>query len=92
MAKSGNESAFKDVSKQAEQAQEDAAQPLELDDEGRVTNLTSKAASEVAEEQAKRAGAQANGGGPWPEDLMLQRFVGSTRIKRPEQQYTSHEG
>lgn len=88
----GNESAFTDVSKEAEQAKADAAAPLELDEDGNVTNLTSESATAVAAEQAFRTGAQANGGGPWPRDLLIERFVGNTPLRAQRPEYTSHEG
>jgi hypothetical protein len=86
-----HESAFTDVSDEVEQAEKDAQADPEYDDDGNVTNLTSEAAAEVAAEQAKRAQAQANGGGPWPADLVQERFIGSTPLRAARPEYTSHE-
>lgn len=88
------ETGFKDVEAQAEQAEKDAQQPLEVDDDGKPVNLTSEAGLEVAEERAFRAGAQVNGGGPWPPELLRERYVGNqTKLSRDVSAgYTSHEG
>lgn len=86
------ETGYKDVSDAQEQAAKDAEAPLELDEDGKPTNLTSEAQREVAEEMAYRAGAQANGGGPWPPEILRERFTGSTPLHRSVVgNYTSHE-
>jgi hypothetical protein len=83
---------FSDVSDAQEQAAKDAQEPVEFDkDTGEPKPQTSEAAAEVAQEMSVRATAQASGGGPWPEELLLKNFVGSNRMRPPQQQYTSHE-
>jgi hypothetical protein len=44
----------------------------------------------VADEQSRRASAQANGGGPWPAELLVK--VGTTvgRAENLQPPYTSH--
>lgn len=85
------ETGYRDVSKEAEQAAEDAKKGVELDDEGNVKSSTSEAAGVLADEQAYRASAQANGGGPWPPELLRERFVNPTPLKARIPEYTSHE-
>lgn len=85
------ETGYKDVSKAVEQAQRDAEQPLETDDDGQPKLKSSPAANEVAQEQAYRAGAQANGGGPWPEEVLRRRFIGANPLDTRLPEYTSHE-
>jgi hypothetical protein len=46
---------------------------------------------EVAQEMAVRANATFNGGGRWPEDLLLKNYVGAERARRTPPEYTSHE-
>jgi hypothetical protein len=38
-------------------------------------DVTDAEPDEVAAEQALRASGQNNGGGPWPSDLLLERYV-----------------
>lgn len=81
---------FKDISAEVEQADKDAKAPVELDDEGQPKPRTSEAAAAVQAEQAYRAGAQSNGGGPWPPELLAR--IGTTvgRSTRQIPAYTSH--
>lgn len=51
-----------------------------------------EAAEAAAEESARRAAGQVNGGGPWPPELLLERYVGATRARGQIGEYTSHEG
>lgn len=48
-----------------------------------------------AGEQSARAAASAEGGGAWPQDLLLKRYVqpvtSAAPAFSPEQNYTSHE-
>jgi hypothetical protein len=86
------QSAFKDVSAAAEQAAKDAQAPVEYDEQGNVKPRSSEAANEVAQEQSKRANAHAEGGGPWPPELLAKRGIGSgRRLERAVPTYTSHE-
>jgi hypothetical protein len=82
---------YADVSKEVEQAHEDARQPIELDEDGNPKPRTSEAANVVNQEQAYRAGAQFNGGGPWPPELL--RELGTTPLRSDSEGpvYTSHE-
>lgn len=91
--RSDDESAFTDITDAVEQAQKDAERPVEYDDDGNPKPLEpSEATREVADEMAVRAAAQAEGGGPWPKDL-LERFIGSgQRMRAAQPEYTSHEG
>lgn len=83
---------FKDVTDAVAQAEQDAKDPIEADPEtGEPRPKTSEAANEVAQEMAYRAGAQSNGGGPWPEDVLVKNFVGVNKTSRPAPVYTSHE-
>jgi hypothetical protein len=85
-------SAYKDVSGAAEQAAEDAQAPTEFDELGDPVPKSSEAAQELADEQAKRAAGQVNGGGPWPEDLLRKNYIGSEQRMQPAlAPYTSHE-
>jgi hypothetical protein len=93
-AKSDDEgvSAYKDVSDAAEQAAEDAKAPTEFDEDGTPIPQSSEAMQELADEQAKRAAGAANGGGPWPEELLHKNYIGSEQKMRPAvPEYTSHE-
>jgi hypothetical protein len=85
------ETGFKDVSGELEQAQKDAERPLELDDDGTPKPRTSEAANVIAQEQAYRASAQVNGGGPWPPELLRQVGTTALRDERDAPVYTSHE-
>lgn len=85
------ETGFKDVSGAVEQAEKDAQAPTEYDDDGNPIDRSSEAANEVAQEQSYRAGAQVNGGGPWPPELLLENFVGARPLVRSSGEYTSHE-
>jgi hypothetical protein len=84
--KNGDEddSAFTDVSKDVETVQKDADTPSERDDDGKlvVDDKVSEANAKIADEQAVRASASANGGGPWPPELLVERFVGGTPLAR----------
>jgi len=82
---------YVDVSKEVEQAEQDARQPVELDDDGQPKPRTSEAANVVNQEQAYRAGAQSNGGGPWPPELLVQVGTAPLRSDREIPAYTSHE-
>ena len=81
---------FKDISAEVEQARQDAQAPVELDSDGQPKPRTSEAANVVNQEQAYRAGAQSNGGGPWPPELLAK--IGTTvgRSTRQIPAYTSH--
>jgi hypothetical protein len=84
--KNGDEddSAFTDVSKDVETVQKEAGKPAERDDDGKlvVDDKVSEANAKIADEQAVRASASANGGGPWPPELLVERFVGGTPLAR----------
>lgn len=88
-----SENAFQDVSKQQETVQEELEKPVELDDDGKpvVDEKVSQAAEELGDEQGRRASASFNGGGPWPPELIQERFVGASKQKRVIEEYTSHE-
>lgn len=85
------ETGYRDVSAEAEQAAKEAKKGPEFDDEGNLKSSTSKAAAVLADEQAYRASASFNGGGPWPPELLVERFVSPTVIERSIPEYTSHE-
>jgi hypothetical protein len=86
------ESAFKDVSGAVEQAQKDAEAPIEYDEDGNPKPQSSEAANEVNQEMATRASASAEGGGPWPEEVLRERFISpGQRLRAPQEEYTSHE-
>jgi hypothetical protein len=72
-----DESAFTDVSKHVETAQTESEKPDERDDDGNVivSQKAAEANEAIADEQAVRASAQVEGGGPWPEDLLVERFA-----------------
>jgi hypothetical protein len=72
-----DDTAFTDVSKDVETVEKEAAKPDERDDDGNlvVSDKAQEAGQSIADEQARRASAQANGGGPWPEDLLLERYA-----------------
>lgn len=83
------EEGYRDVSAEVEQAEKDAQEPV--DPETGDLRLTSPAAAAVQEERNYRAGAQANGGGPWPPEVLVQQWVGATTVERSIPEYTSHE-
>lgn len=85
------ETGYRDVSKEAEQAAEDAKKGVELGDDGQPKPASSEAAIALAEEQSYRASAQANGGGPWPPEVLRKRFTEPYRTARAVPEYTSHE-
>lgn len=89
-----DESPFQDVSKQAEQAEKAADQPAEFNDDGtlKVDEKASQAANELNEELARRSAATANGGGPFPSEVLQRNFIGNAQpMKRRIGEYTSHE-
>lgn len=70
------EAGFRDVSDEAEKAPEG----------------DTEAQAVVSAEMSHRATAQANGGGPWPPELIAEKFIGAGQpavALQPE--YTSHE-
>jgi hypothetical protein len=83
------ETGFRDISAQVEQAREDAQKPVEFDDDGNPKAQFSQAAAEVADENSRRASGSAEGGGPWPPELLVER---GTTVGRGQDQpeYTSH--
>jgi hypothetical protein len=74
---SDDDSAFTDVSKHVETLQTESEKPDERDDDGNVivSQKAAEANEAIADEQAVRASAQVEGGGPWPEDLLVERFA-----------------
>lgn len=86
-------SAFTDITDAQEQAAKDAERPVEFDDEGQVKpHEPSAAALEVANEQAVRAAAQAEGGGPWPLEVLQNNYIEpGQRMRALQPEYTSHE-
>jgi hypothetical protein len=92
--KDKHDGAFADVSKQHEQAQKDADRPAEFNEDGSLKHdkHVSQASSELSAEMSKRASATANGGGPWPPEVLRKQFVGNaTTMTRGVGEYTSHE-
>lgn len=89
--KQESESAYSDVSKQAEQAQKDAEKDVEYDDEGNPKPQSSEAADELAAEMSTRAAGSFEGGGPFPPEILQERYMGSTKLARERPEYTSHE-
>jgi len=85
------ETGFRDVSEAQETAREEASKPLELDDEGNVVPRNSEPAAIVMEEMSYRSSAQANGGGPWPPEVLAANFTRPRRAEREIPVYTSHE-
>lgn len=52
----------------------------------------SEAAAVVSAEMSHRATAQANGGGPWPPEILQERFIGAGQpVVAALPAYTSHE-
>lgn len=89
-----DDGAFADVSKQVDQVAQDAEKPAEFNDDGtlKVDTSSSKASLELSEELNRRTAAIANGGGPFPVEVLRRRFIGNARkMERPAEQYTSHE-
>lgn len=87
-----NDSAFSDVSGDVKQAKKDAEAPVEVDNDGEPLPRTSEAAGRLEAEQNVRASAQANGGGPWPPELLRKNFIGNAAaMQRDVGPYTSHE-
>lgn len=82
--------AFADVTEEVEQVKQEMEAPQETDEDGNVVPRTSEATAKVAEEEAVRAGASFNGGGPWPPELLAK--VGTTpgNAVRDIPEYTSH--
>lgn len=94
MSKDAKDAPYSDVSKQAEQAKKDAEKPAEFDDDGRLKRdgKVSQSTVELADEVSRRASGAANGGGPWPEEVLRKNFVDPREsTARPEPEYTSHE-
>lgn len=85
------ETAYSDVSKELEESNELAKQPPEFDDEGKLKPVDSEASRTVSEEQMVRAAGAANGGGPWPQDLLREIGTTQSRTDRDLPAYTSHE-
>jgi hypothetical protein len=85
------ETGFRDVSEAVEAAQEEASRPLELDDDGNPVPRNMEPAAVVSEEMSYRSSAQANGGGPWPPEVLAQQFTQPRRLERSIPAYTSHE-
>lgn len=86
--KDGEGSAFTDVSDLQDKAAEEAAHPLDAD--GNPNAAPASAALE--RESSHRAAASAEGGGPWPPELLARHLdpLAGERVS-PELQYTSHE-
>lgn len=84
------EEGIRDVSAEVEAVEKQAEEEPPTDDEGRLLGTTPEEET-VISEMTYRSGAQANGGGPWPPDLLVQQFVGSKPLERRIPAYTSHE-
>lgn len=93
MAKESKDAPYNDVSTQLDQSQKDAEKPAEFDDDGnRKLDKPSEATAELYAEGSRRASGAANGGGPWPQEVLERNFIGNQRkMTRPEDSYTSHE-
>lgn len=83
---------FQDIEGDLEQAQQDAEKAAAVAaDPDSDEVVTSEASATVQDELAHRAAASAEGGGPWPQDLLVERYVGGTKLTRSVGEYTSHE-
>lgn len=89
--KQSDEAPYQDVSAQLEEAREEAQKPVEYDDEGNPKASDSTAAAEVEAEMSRRGAGSGEGGGPWPPELLAERYVGTPTAPVTVPEYTSHE-
>lgn len=85
------ETAYNDVSKELEEAQALAQQPPKFDKDGQLVPVDSDAVRKVSEENMVRAAGAANGGGPWPQDLLREVGTAPLRAEAARPEYTSHQ-
>lgn len=85
-----SESPFTDVTAQVAKADEEAGQSL-VDERGEPREF-STAGAEVAAEMSRRSSAAVEGGGPFPEEIVRDRYVGAPSTRRGVTDgWTSHE-
>lgn len=75
----GQPTAYNDISAEVKEAKAVAKQAPDFDDDGKVKSADSDAARKVGDELARRGAGTANGGGPWPTDLLVER--GTTPLR-----------
>lgn len=67
----------RDQEREQEKQQEALAKSRAKSEEEGAINLEDADPAEAADEMSRRAAAHAEGGGPWPQDLLRKRYVGA---------------